>query len=278
MGLINIFNNIRNLSIFYFITEMKIQQSLIIVVLVVIINGSNGFKLMSPVEYPSNRQGNLYDTDVNELLYQKTLEALSQAAQESEEGYYNNNEDFNDDYLAIDPEEYDEIRTNHRDYETPSHSSLGEGFQYVQGGAGEGAQHLHPDGSALNTNEVKTDEELPAYCNPPNPCPIGYHGEECDSRPYKEFTAEYSKYHQEIQDCMCDDDHNDCSNHINKKSSDDYTKYIKDLQLNKKDERFSAVVAKKSPRMKRDLSRQQKFNPYLQGELLNHVAKKSVPV
>lgn len=260
---------------------MKIPQCLIIAILVIYINDSNGFKLMNPVEYPSNRQGNLYDTDVNELLYQKTLEALSQAAQESQEGYYNNNEDFADDYFqAIDPEEYDEIRTEHRDMETPSHSSLGEGFQYVQGGAGEGSQHLHPDGSAQNQNEVKSDEELPAYCNPPNPCPLNYHGEDCDSRPYEEFTAEYSKYYQEDQDCMCDDDHNDCSNHVNKKSSDGQINYIKDLQLNKKDERFSAVVAKKSPRMKRDLGSQQKhkINPYLQGERLNHVAKKSGPV
>ena len=27
------------------------------------------------------------------------------------------------------------------------------------------------------TTESKTDGVLPAYCNPPNPCPIGYTGE-----------------------------------------------------------------------------------------------------
>lgn len=25
--------------------------------------------------------------------------------------------------------------------------------------------------------EMKTDATLPAYCNPPNPCPVGYTGE-----------------------------------------------------------------------------------------------------
>lgn len=45
------------------------------------------------------------------------------------------------------------------------------------GGAGEGAQTLNPENPARNTNEVKTDATLPAYCNPPNPCPVGYTGE-----------------------------------------------------------------------------------------------------
>jgi hypothetical protein len=40
------------------------------------------------------------------------------------------------------------------------------GHQYVSGGAGEGPHRLKP--------QVKTDASLPAYCNPPNPCPVGY--------------------------------------------------------------------------------------------------------
>lgn len=28
-----------------------------------------------------------------------------------------------------------------------------------------------------NKQEVKTESTLPAYCNPPNPCPVGYTGE-----------------------------------------------------------------------------------------------------
>ncbi|KAH6919898.1 hypothetical protein HPB50_029114 [Hyalomma asiaticum] len=41
-------------------------------------------------------------------------------------------------------------------------------------GAGEGFQRLKPDGIAKNVQVVKTDAVLPAYCNPPNPCPKGY--------------------------------------------------------------------------------------------------------
>lgn len=44
------------------------------------------------------------------------------------------------------------------------------------GGAGEGIQTLNPENPVRNKNEVKTDATLPAYCNPPNPCPVGYTG------------------------------------------------------------------------------------------------------
>jgi Neuroendocrine protein 7B2 precursor (Secretogranin V) len=52
-----------------------------------------------------------------------------------------------------------------RDTEFLQHSTLW-GNQYVSGGAGEGPHRIKP--------QVKTDASLPAYCNPPNPCPVGY--------------------------------------------------------------------------------------------------------
>ncbi|GLH00924.1 Uncharacterized protein GBIM_07177 [Gryllus bimaculatus] len=64
-----------------------------------------------------------------------------------------------------------------RDQEYLQHSSLW-GHQYMTGGAGEGKQHLKPDGTVQNQKEVKTDAALPAYCNPPNPCPVGYGAED----------------------------------------------------------------------------------------------------
>jgi hypothetical protein len=124
-----------------------------------------------------------------------------------------------DDFIQDDDEDEDDVEetesaefkaTDPRDEETESHSSLIAGHQYVSGGAGEGKQHLHPDGAVDNKEEVKTDEDLPAYCDPPNPCPVGYLGEDCDARPFEEFTAAYSKTYQEQQNCMCDDDHNVC--------------------------------------------------------------------
>lgn len=44
------------------------------------------------------------------------------------------------------------------------------------GGAGEGKQHLKPEGEQENKQEVKSDEVLPFYCHPPNPCPKGMTG------------------------------------------------------------------------------------------------------
>lgn len=67
------------------------------------------------------------------------------------------------------------LRQSIRDQEYLQHSSLW-GNQYVSGGAGEGKQRLKPEGSLKNRQEIKTDATLPAYCNPPNPCPIGYEG------------------------------------------------------------------------------------------------------
>lgn len=56
------------------------------------------------------------------------------------------------------------------------------------GGAGEGRQHLSPGGEIPNKPEVKTDEELPSYCNPPNPCPLGYEGKKSDYREKKDLS------------------------------------------------------------------------------------------
>lgn len=57
-----------------------------------------------------------------------------------------------------------------------SNSSLW-GNQYVTGGAGEGEERLQPLGTMQSHHRlVKTDASLPAYCKPPNPCPVGYTG------------------------------------------------------------------------------------------------------
>ncbi|RUS78126.1 hypothetical protein EGW08_014099 [Elysia chlorotica] len=48
-----------------------------------------------------------------------------------------------------------------RDQEHLEHSAL-HGFQSVSGGTVDG-----------QNKQIKTDKALPAYCNPPNPCPVG---------------------------------------------------------------------------------------------------------
>ncbi|XP_045447427.1 uncharacterized protein LOC123655716 [Melitaea cinxia] len=92
-----------------------------------------------------------------------------------------------------------------RDQEYLQHSSLW-GHQYVTGGAGEGEQRLRPSGLVPNRQMIKTDAVLPAYCNPPNPCPVGY-TEEHGCITEFENTAAFSREYQLSQRCMCDGEH-----------------------------------------------------------------------
>lgn len=94
---------------------------------------------------------------------------------------------------------------NLRDQEYIEHSSLF-GHQYVTGGAGEGIQRLKPDGSIPNIQVIKTDSVLPAYCNPPNPCPPGYTEEDGCIEDFTN-TATFSRDFQAQQQCICDTEH-----------------------------------------------------------------------
>jgi hypothetical protein len=118
--------------------------------------------------------------------------------------------------------------------ELESHSSLvaGHGHQYVSGGAGEGKQHLQPDGSVDNKEEIKSDEDLPAYCDPPNPCPIGVVSDDCDPSPYEVFSAQFSREYQEQQNCMCDDDHNECHKRSKSTSTSTQNEKVSDFIAN----------------------------------------------
>lgn len=85
-----------------------------------------------------------------------------------------------------------------RDQEYLQHSSLW-GHHYVTGGTGEiGAHHFKL--------QPKTDATLPAYCNPPNPCPVGYTEDQgCELN--FENSAAFSRDYQAAQECMCDGEH-----------------------------------------------------------------------
>jgi len=114
---------------------------------------------------------------------------------------------------SIDPSSYvmrggdDELQQllSPRDTEQLPHSSLW-GHKYVAGGAGEGQQFLQPAGTIPNRAEVKTDAILPAYCDPPNPCPPGMNAEDGCAEDF-ENTAEFSRQYQNRQQCMCDEEH-----------------------------------------------------------------------
>jgi hypothetical protein len=254
------------------------------------------------------------------------------------------NDDVNgDDVAAVGPEgegvgrewdDSDEVRsmprspaaggqTDIRDSEYIGHSSNAgsQGFIYMSGGAGEGQQHLTPSGALNNVHQVKSDEALPFYCHPPNPCPKGFTAEDgCQES--IEDTAEMQKAWIEkmMQKglCTCDEEHMyDCpvgdrsdTNYADSKSqhadtaeqqqsfSDVIDKILGDKHDSSVDNPFvggqkrQSLVAKKSPRVKRDQTddRIEKeldklsvnainapHNPYLAGEKLRTVAKKGSP-
>lgn len=84
-----------------------------------------------------------------------------------------------------------------RDQEFAQHSSLW-GQHIVSGGHGEGGFG--------RLRQIKTDASLPAYCNPPNPCPVGFTEDQGCLQDF-ENTASFSRDYQASQECMCDGEH-----------------------------------------------------------------------
>lgn len=179
-------------------------------------------------------------------------------------------------------------------------SDAGDRFQHMTGGAGEGLQWLKPEGTVQNKQEVKTDRFLPAYCDPPNPCPVGFTAEDgCDPAPRQKFTADYSKLYQSSQECQCDREHNyGCSSSqsknksVDKEENDLLKNNLKDLARmfsnvdqaeEKRGGEFTSAQHNNNiknnknniinTRNKKEFSRP-KPNPYLVGEPLKRVAKK----
>ncbi|CAH2076063.1 unnamed protein product, partial [Iphiclides podalirius] len=144
-----------------------------------------------------------------------------------------------------------------RDQEYLQHSSLW-GHQYVTGGAGEGEQHLQPSGLLPNRQMIKTDAVLPAYCNPPNPCPFGYTEDQGCIIEF-ENTAAFSREYQLAQRCMCDGEHMfSCPPDSSS-----------ELELRFPDHHKNLVAKKYKP---------DRGNPYLMGERLPIAAKKGFDV
>ncbi|KAK3093414.1 hypothetical protein FSP39_015381 [Pinctada imbricata] len=154
-----------------------------------------------------------------------------------------------------------------RDQEYQEHSPLW-GYQSVSGGTGDGKEH---------PKEVKTDKVLPAYCNPPNPCPIGY-TEEDNCLTHFENTPQNNVRLMKEQDCPCDTEHmiDNCGakNKVDTKSDDSANKLMDELNLENNDflstsEKRVRVVAKKSPhtikKRKAELPDMEAINPFFGG-------------
>jgi hypothetical protein len=156
------------------------------------------------------------------------------------------------------------------------------GAKYITGGAGEGEQKLRPEDNFESRQQVKSDNVLPSYCEPPNPCPVNLGYTSADGC-LEEFenTAEFSRNYQAQQKCLCDQEHTfNCPNKENNEYENELDKMMAENGLHK------GMIAKKfhekrsnfeEPRRKKrsaGFSAQFKPNPYLQGEPLHSVSKK----
>jgi len=191
-----------------------------------------------------------------------------------------------------------------RDSESIQHGShFGtDGFIHMSGGAGEGQQHLTPNGEVNNLKEegksaVKSDESLPFYCHPSNPCPKGYTAEQGCQLGIEDTAEAQRTWITKMQEegfCSCDREHMfNCPDKVSSKTSggNGEQSILTDKQAAAtymSGEKRLTLVAKKSPRVKRSLTdekmeqelkrvsdwSQKRSNPYLGGERLGSVVKK----
>jgi len=180
---------------------------------------------------------------------------------------------------------------SNRDQEYLQHSSLF-GHKVISGGAGEST--LKVKGQKV-PSDVKTDAVLPAYCNPPNPCPVDYTSEDgCIESHSFENTAAFSRAYQASQDCMCDTEHMfDCPMLSDADEDLDFSgqQLLSDLQVegqhkslvakkfyNKKshEDRLSRLntMAKEAAAAVNEAGARPEINPFLQGDKLPIAAKK----
>ncbi|XP_055343207.1 neuroendocrine protein 7B2-like [Paramacrobiotus metropolitanus] len=161
------------------------------------------------------------------------------------------------------------------------------GHQYLSGGAGEGRQFLSPEGTIPNIHQVKTDSVLPAYCDPPNPCPEGYTSADGCFEDVPN-TAEFSREYQSQQNCPCDPEHMfDCSVNsgtgMNSVSIDGAHQTVRGKKFHEKKSGDGASHSynERHPRSVSFANEHihpkpfAKENPYLQGKALPVIAKKS---
>ncbi|XP_055849795.1 neuroendocrine protein 7B2 [Episyrphus balteatus] len=147
-----------------------------------------------------------------------------------------------------------------RDQEYLQHSSLW-GHQFVTGGGDESPHR--------SKAHIKTDATLPAYCNPPNPCPYGYTDENGCISDF-ENTAAFSREYQTAQECMCDGEHMfDCPSEDTSEDTRPLASNLKTLLARQfhPSEHKNLVSKKFHPQ-------EENLNPYLQGDKLPVAAKK----
>ncbi|EZA50987.1 Neuroendocrine protein 7B2 [Ooceraea biroi] len=162
------------------------------------------------------------------------------------------------------PADYDGMDTLNpnpsiRDQEYLQHSTLWSHQRINNNNDGKtNDRHRIQLGSLKGIKDEKAENPLPAYCTPPNPCPIGYTSENNCLINF-ENTAAFSRDYQSAQDCMCDTEHMlECSSDTNSNS-------ISNMHISNSD--FDQIV-----------EQFQEDNPFFQGEKLPIAAKKGIHV
>lgn len=131
--------------------------------------------------------------------------------------------------------------------------------------------------SSSSSGSSSSDGVLPAYCNPPNPCPLGYTAEDGCLEEF-ENTAAFSRDYQAVQDCMCDTEHMfECADSTQDSEITALARSIQNegvldstldnIMSEMQTDEHHRLVAKKFHQKKSS-------NPYLQGEKLPVAAKK----
>ncbi|XP_014231706.1 uncharacterized protein LOC106655700 [Trichogramma pretiosum] len=167
---------------------------------------------------------------------------------------------------------YEQPKTSIRDQEYLRHSSLWSHNHHRQGLDDYKANDRHkivaagakqPILQKLQKQNLQKDpaSQLPAYCTPPNPCPVGYTSEHNCIENF-ENTAAFSRDYQGAQDCMCDSEHMmECPNSIDQDNN-----VVPAMQMDNTD--FDQIVQQL----------QDNNNPFLEGEKLPIAAKKGLNV
>lgn len=104
---------------------------------------------------------------------------------------------------------------------------------------------------------------LPAYCDPPNPCPLGYTSADGCIEEF-ENTSDFSRRYQSTQNCICDTEHMfNCPSQSSNGDSDDGQASAPSFK--------EAIRAANEEGFLDDMD-----NPYLTGEKLHVAAKKGL--
>lgn len=160
--------------------------------------------------------------------------------------------------IPLDYENLDGLNLNPsiRDQEYLRHSTL---WSHQRLNDKEYERHRIQPGGFRGTKDEKTENTLPAYCTPPNPCPVGYtSANNCITN--FENTAAFSRDFQSAQDCMCDTEHM-----LHCPGSAESSNQIPNVHMPRSE--FEQIV-----------EQLQEDNPFFRGEKLPVAAKKGIGV